>query len=1064
MPDRLCALTMIEGSCDFVAAAPGGRLYMARLVYLRDSVDRRDHEPRRASEPGDVLPREMWARMHHLLAASRHDDPFEVEEPRREGVKLDLCDLVRLEGRPLASYVLRERLVFQEPWQMLGAEDLRDKARRMLDPLEPENPEDVYRIKVIIKSLCRAHLYVDPGDLRKQILAQPPAVPARHPETAATCEVIAEYLTRDLAYSTRAAARLRIVAIKELLRVPVLWHMAQAGEHGSRIRGAVESALDSCLRDDDHLVRIEALRALCVALRNVGIMADPDTAAEHDRARFIQALFPRGLGSVAWLLALIVGGLQRFPSFTRRAALVSGAWHHIKALLPLFRIFPDHTLALCDYLVRAGLSVEVVAMCCQLLRPKRAAAIRIRIKNLYLLPVLASRDARHEYIECYDRRKPRHKELLEEMPLGPRLALEAGHPEFDTAPQWYELDDAAMADHLLQLLDQLARMWSVKEYEQLGEVARSRPATAVRDAPLGALEGVVLELASIAEDLAKPDTERDALKRLMNLGDRHGLSVGGGSALTVPLRTIVSGVVAAWRDVFDPPYPQKGDQIGKYKLGDPFGHGGVGSLFRLDEPPELTTKAVIKVLTRPNMQGGRKRFLDSALFNKELCEKSVYKDYIVEIIDIVGEPRPAYVMPKYHKALKEYLERGLEEDRKLSWAEDVAEHVGRALEATHARDRWHGDVKPANILVRKQGDDRVFHLGDFDLADSSGDTSETAIGPAGIVPEYLRRKCRSRNQVVRRQWEDIAALSLILYRVLTGQVVDRDTPNLVEQVRDLRQLARKDPRVMGRRAWGVIQTLIHIFEKPAAFGIKKFMRSIARSGDLPMRAEPHPPVQTEPHPPVRLLFLSANPLDGPELKQTREFERIRERLQRTRYRDHYLLEAHWEVKADQLQTLILENAPAIVHFSGHGTTVGELMFDGPGGNGAPLAAATFARIFEILRRDVRCVVLSACYSHSQATEIVKHIDVVVGMSDAIRDTDAIVFASQFYESLGSGADVQTAFDQARLQIAIKTGAGSMRDIDSPGQPPPSDAQPAPILLVRPGLRASELRFVNSARR
>ncbi|HSR99045.1 MAG TPA: hypothetical protein VLM79_18445, partial [Kofleriaceae bacterium] len=683
MPDRLLAFTLLGGARELVAAGPApqrdgthppvSQLYMARLVYLRNSDHRIDPD-RRAPDPRTplsqlprALPPEMWGRLHCLFVASVLDAPFELPDDQRYERKLDLWDLIRLEGGALSSYALAERLSFHEPWDQA---DIAARAQLLLHPLDPEDREDAERIKIILKSLCRGHLFADPNELTDALGRRPVGGAAqRHAQAAAAVQVVTEYMTDALAYASSAAARMRIVVIKELLRVPVLRHIA-SGAHRHAIRRNVERALGSCLRDDNRLVRIEALRAVSVMLRNVGVMAD----AAADRPRLIAALFPDGLGSLTWLLELIVAGLQLFPSFTRRTALVSGAWYHISTLLHVFRIFPDHTLALCDYLVREGLGTEPLAMCFRSLRGPRAMTIRHRIGHLYLIAAVEPMHARDEYIEHYDQNKPGHAALRDELGLRrrtPRAGLWLAKRTAPVTGPWHQIDDAAMAARLFELLHRLARMWDVRDRRQMDrELASFQPAPtrAAGDAPLGALERVVAALSSVAADLTQRDpNEVAALDRLAEIDRQHG------PELTAPQRAIVSGVITAWRDAYNPPLPAgRGTRIREYTLGKPLPEGGLGSVFELTAPPDKAGKYVIKVLRQWNAPHAAARFLEGARFNRELGDSDDQK-YIVEVVDIPRQDPEqrhlAYVMARYDDSLEGYLRKHLHKDgpRALRW-------------------------------------------------------------------------------------------------------------------------------------------------------------------------------------------------------------------------------------------------------------------------------------------------------------------------------------------------------------------------------------------------------------
>ena len=84
-----------------------------------------------------------------------------------------------------------------------------------------------------------------------------------------------------------------------------------------------------------------------------------------------------------------------------------------------------------------------------------------------------------------------------------------------------------------------------------------------------------------------------------------------------------------------------------------------------------------------------------------------------------------------------------------------------------------------------------------------------------------------------------------------------------------------------------------------------------------------------------------------------------------------------------------------------------------------MPARALTGLFGILRDNIRCVVLNACYSHPQAQAIAGVVDCVVGMPGVIGDQAAIRFSSSFYQALGYGKDVKAAFDLASVQLALE---------------------------------------------
>lgn len=162
-------------------------------------------------------------------------------------------------------------------------------------------------------------------------------------------------------------------------------------------------------------------------------------------------------------------------------------------------------------------------------------------------------------------------------------------------------------------------------------------------------------------------------------------------------------------------------------------------------------------------------------------------------------------------------------------------------------------------------------------------------------------------------------------------------------------------------------------------------------------------------PPLGILFVAANPRDTVELNLDDEFRAIDDVLQKSEYRNSFELHSAWAASYGDLQEHLLRYKPHIVHFSGHGSTVGEIVLTNDQGGSQLVPPSALADLFAILKDNVRGVVLNACYSERQGAAIARSVDFVVGMSRAIQDDAAINFATGFYLGLGWGRSVETAF-------------------------------------------------------
>jgi len=167
---------------------------------------------------------------------------------------------------------------------------------------------------------------------------------------------------------------------------------------------------------------------------------------------------------------------------------------------------------------------------------------------------------------------------------------------------------------------------------------------------------------------------------------------------------------------------------------------------------------------------------------------------------------------------------------------------------------------------------------------------------------------------------------------------------------------------------------------------------------------------------IKILFLAANPQDTTRLRIDEEMRAVDQALRMTKYRDRFDLRLHWAVRYNDLQELLLRHKPHIVHFSGHGIQPGELILQSEHGI-HPVNAKALSALFAILKDNLHCVVLNACYSEVQANAIAEHIDCVIGMSGGVKDSTSMNFATTFYQALGYGKDLKSAFDLGCVQIS-----------------------------------------------
>lgn len=200
---------------------------------------------------------------------------------------------------------------------------------------------------------------------------------------------------------------------------------------------------------------------------------------------------------------------------------------------------------------------------------------------------------------------------------------------------------------------------------------------------------------------------------------------------------------------------------------------------------------------------------------------------------------------------------------------------------------------------------------------------------------------------------------------------------------------------------------------------------------------------------LKILFLAANPTDTERLRLDEEARAIDEAMQRAKFRDRFELLTHWAVRIGDLQELLLRHQPHIVHFSGHGSEENAIILQDAAGNGVTVPPTALSNLFRVLKDDIRCVLLNACYSEAQAEGIAQHIDGVIGMPDAVTDGAALAFATAFYRGLGYGRTLQTAFELGCSEL-------DLHGLDESHTPQLLGcADPAEVILVDPQALAEE---------
>lgn len=205
----------------------------------------------------------------------------------------------------------------------------------------------------------------------------------------------------------------------------------------------------------------------------------------------------------------------------------------------------------------------------------------------------------------------------------------------------------------------------------------------------------------------------------------------------------------------------------------------------------------------------------------------------------------------------------------------------------------------------------------------------------------------------------------------------------------------------------------------------QFPTNTGRVQPPPERPEPTITPRTSHSGVKKILFLGANPENTTQLRIGQEARDIEHGLERASHRDHFELVTKWAVRAKDLRRALLDESPQIVHFSGHGSGEAGIILENDQGQPQMVGAVALGNLFRLFSEKIECVLLNACYSESQADEIVRHIPYVIGMNKAVPDSTAIEFAVAFYDALASGRDYTFSYEYAVSAIELQGLSGSL---------------------------------------
>lgn len=283
------------------------------------------------------------------------------------------------------------------------------------------------------------------------------------------------------------------------------------------------------------------------------------------------------------------------------------------------------------------------------------------------------------------------------------------------------------------------------------------------------------------------------------------------------------------------------ERLGRYEIQGEIGRGAMGVVYR-GWDPQLERPVAIKAINAEAVSGGTAEEIVARFIREAKLAARIAHPGVVTVYDAGEERGTLYQVMELvdGESLAARLRRGAFPSQRE--ALELAAQVAEALGAAHQAGVVHRDVKPANILIDKNGRVKV---SDFGVAKAVGEATGltrtgTAVGsPAYMSPEQVRGE-----HVDPRS--DLFSLGVILYEMLMKK---RPFPaetltTLVYQILNTDPLA--DPQAFSSLRPELVEFLKWCLAKDPAQRIPDALTFAAQARALARQLDPEPTVSTLP--------------------------------------------------------------------------------------------------------------------------------------------------------------------------------------------------------------------------
>jgi serine/threonine-protein kinase len=209
--------------------------------------------------------------------------------------------------------------------------------------------------------------------------------------------------------------------------------------------------------------------------------------------------------------------------------------------------------------------------------------------------------------------------------------------------------------------------------------------------------------------------------------------------------------------------------LGRYKLEERLGEGGMGAIWRA-EHQVLSAPVAVKILARDVAESEETA---SRFIREAKAAASLRSPHVVQIMDYGVEGGLPFIVMELLEG--DTLRQRLKQRKILEPGETVriVTHVARAMTRAHEAGIVHRDLKPENIFLVKNDDVEIAKVLDFGVAKVEAatlgpDGTKTRTGSLLGTPYYMSPEQAQGNKEVDHR-SDLWSLGVIAFECLTGR-------------------------------------------------------------------------------------------------------------------------------------------------------------------------------------------------------------------------------------------------------------------------------------------------------